>query len=62
MDVRDSLIDVVDDVDRHDEVEELVTEVGFHPKFELDEAILRTARWYREHLESVEPEVRHQAV
>lgn len=36
--------------------------LGFHPQVELDDAILRTARWYREHLESVEPEVRPSAV
>ena len=36
--------------------------LGFHPKYELDEAILMTARWYKEHLDSVEPEVRPSAV
>ena len=31
--------------------------LGFRPSVELDEAIMRTARWVREHLESLEPEV-----
>ena len=36
--------------------------LGFRPRYEIDEAILRTARWYREHLEAVDPEVRPSAV
>ncbi len=36
--------------------------LGFHPQIEIDEAIRRTARWYREHLETVDPEVRPPAL
>lgn len=36
--------------------------LGFRPRVEIDEAIRRTARWYREHVENVEPEVRPSAV
>ena len=36
--------------------------LGFHPQIELDEAIDRTARWYKEHLDAVETEVRPSAV
>lgn len=31
--------------------------LGFRPRYELDEAVLETARWYRDHLDAVEPEV-----
>jgi UDP-glucose 4-epimerase len=36
--------------------------LGFRPTLEIDEAILRTARWYKDHLEAVDPEVRPSAV
>ena len=36
--------------------------LGFRPRIELDEAIRRTAHWYQQHLESVEPEVRPSTV
>ena len=35
---------------------------GVTIRVEIDEAIRRTARWYREHLETVDPEVRPTAV
>lgn len=31
--------------------------LGFRPRFELDDAILRTAAWYREHLAALDPDV-----
>lgn len=36
--------------------------LGFRPRVEIDEAIRRTAQWYREHLEAVDQEVRPSAV
>jgi UDP-glucose 4-epimerase len=36
--------------------------LGFRPRIEIDEAIQRTARWYKDHLEAVDPEVRPSAV
>jgi UDP-glucose 4-epimerase len=36
--------------------------LGFRPQIEIDEAIRRTARWYKDHLEAVDPEVRPTAV
>ena len=36
--------------------------LGFRPQVEIDEAIRRTARWYRDHLEAVDPEVSPTAV
>lgn len=36
--------------------------LGFRPRVEIDEAIRRTATWYREHLEAVDAEVRPSTV
>jgi nucleoside-diphosphate-sugar epimerase len=36
--------------------------LGFRPRFEIDEAILQTARWYKDHIEAVDPEIRRAAV